>query len=218
MENSFQTSFIPKKPITSSIADKAPKSLISIIAIFLLIVSVLGSVGLFFYKTYLNKQKESSSSALSDVRDSFEKDTIVELDSFNKKTEVAKQILNNHIILSPLFTSLGEITIPQVQYTKFEQTTNEGGFLVNIEGEARDYRSIALQADMFNTTKGRFFKNVVFSNLTKDEKSNKITFNLEFNVDPGLLSYENSNQLNQNQGNPIPPSEPLLPGQENVTQ
>ena len=45
-----------------------------------------------------------------------------------------------------------------------------------------------LQADVFSTPKGRMLENVIFSNLTKD-KSNNVTFNVEFDVDPDLLSY-----------------------------
>ncbi|HLP86812.1 MAG TPA: hypothetical protein VK153_02985 [Candidatus Paceibacterota bacterium] len=191
MENSFQTSFIPKKPVTSAGPDKEPKSLFSIISIFLFIFSILLSGGLFLYKIYLTGQQETLSSTLLKTRESFEKDTIDELELFNKRTEATKTILSKHIVLSPLFSLLGEITIPSVQYTKFEHQTNEKGFYVEIEGIARDYRSIALQADMFNTQKGRYFKNVLFSNLMKD-KSNNITFNLKFNVDPAILSYENS--------------------------
>lgn len=216
MDNSFQTSFIPKKPITSSSVEKAPKSLLLIVAIFLVIVSGLVSAGLFLYKNYLTKQKEISSAALLKIRDSFEKDTIEELDLFNQKTEVAKQILSNHIVLSPLFNVLEEITIPQVQYNKFEQKTDTtGNFMVSIQGVARDYRSIALQADMFNSAKGSSFKNVIFSNLTKDEKNNKINFNLEFAVDSNLLSYEKNSLLSSGDNTP---SDSLSPNLENPTQ
>ena len=224
MENSFQTSFIPKKPITSSgVVSREPKSLFLIIAIFLLVVSILASVGLFVYKAYLTKQKESASSSLSIIRDSFEKDTIDELSSFNKKTESAKKILNNHIVLSPMFSLLGEITIPTIQYTKFDQQNSPEGFLIKIDGLARDYRAIALQADMFNTVKGRSFKNVVFSNLVKD-KNNNIIFNLEFNVDQSLLSYEKNNlttqtkNTNSTTSNTVtPPPTTTLPANTNPT-
>ncbi|MFA5827715.1 MAG: hypothetical protein WC839_04485 [Candidatus Paceibacterota bacterium] len=196
MENSFQTSFIPKKPMTSNVSEKEPRNFFSIITTFLLVVSILISVGLFVYKIYLTKQKETLSSSLAITRDSFEKDTIDELELFDKRTESAKQILSNHIVLSPMFALLGEITIPSIQYTNFEQKTDEKGFLVNIEGMARDYRSIALQADMFNSVKGRSFKNVLFSNLMKD-KNNNISFNLKFNVELDLLSYEKNDLLEQ---------------------
>jgi len=209
MENSFQTSFIPKKPMTSSVSEKEPRNFFSIITTFLLVISILISAGLFVYKIYLTKQQETLSSSLAITRDSFEKDTIDELELFDKRTESAKQILSNHVILSPMFALLGEITIPSIQYTNFEQKTDEQGFLVSTEGLARDYRSIALQADMFNSVKGRSFKNVLFSNLVKD-KNNNISFNLKFNVEPDLLSYEKNDLLEQNN--------PLIQGLENQAQ
>ena len=47
---------------------------------------------------------------------------------------------------------------------------------------------------MFNSSKGLSFKNVVFSNLVKD-KNNNIAFDLKFNIDPALLSYNNSTAI-----------------------
>lgn len=201
MDNSFQTSFIPKKPVTPGVPSaRAPRSLFSIIATFMLVAVLVVSLGLFVYKIYLTKQKESFSDSLTSARDSFEQGTISELELFNKRTESAKTLLNKHVAISPIFKLLQDITIPSVQYTNFEQTTDENGFLVKMIGVARDYRSIALQADMFNSTKGLSFKNVVFSNLVKD-KNNNIIFDLKFNVDPALLSYDNANMLDNSLSN-----------------
>ena len=219
MENSFQTSFIPKKLITSNLSDKEPRNFFSLIATFLLIVSILISVGLFVYKIYLTKQQELLSASLTKTRDSFEKDTIDELELFDKRIQSAEQILSNHIVLSPTFALLGEITIPAVQYTNFQQQTTDQGFLVNIEGLALDYRSIALQADMFNSAKGHSFKNVLFSDLTKD-KNNNISFNLKFNIEPELLSYEKDSLLEQpsSSNNSSTVVDPILNNLENQTQ
>jgi len=196
MDNSFQTSFIPKKPVTPGVPSvRAPRSLFSVIATFLLVAVLVISLGLFVYKIYLTKQKESFTNSLVSAKDSFEQGTIDELELFNKRTESAKELLNKHIAISPIFKLLQEITIPSIQYTSFEQTTDDNGFLVKMVGTAKDYRSIALQADMFSSSKGLSFKNVVFSNLVKD-KNNNIVFDLKFNVDPTLISYDNANSLN----------------------
>jgi hypothetical protein len=199
MENSFQTSFIPKKPMVSSTSDKEPRSLLLWIATLLLIISVAASIILFVYKIYLTKQKESSSASLLLARDSFEKDTIDELELFDKRMGAAKVILGSHVVFSPMFALLGEITIPTVQYTNFSQQTSNKESIINLQGLARDYRSIALQANEFNSVKGRSFSNVLFSNLTKD-KNNNISFDLKFNVEPDLLSYT-KDVLNE-QGSP----------------
>ncbi len=190
MENSFQTSFIPKKPVTTTTAVRPRStSLFTVIAVILMVLMGIASGGLFLYKNYLIKEKEVLSSSLLKVRDSFEKDTIDELELYDKRVGASKQILDGHIVLSPLFALLGELTIPEVQYTKFEHATTDKGFSVKVSGVSADYRSIALQADSFNSAKGRSFKNIVFSNLTKN-KDNSVGFDLEFIVDPALLSYQ----------------------------
>lgn len=202
MENTFQTSFIPKKPITSTeTSRRKPVSLFRVLSFVLLLIMILSSAGLFVYKSYLIKQKNSLSASLSKIKASFEEETIKDLELFDKRTSVAKEVLDGHIVLSPMFHLLGELTIPSIQYNKFEHKTNEKGFFVQISGVARDYKSIALQADVFNGTKGRYFKNVIFSSLIKDI-NNQVTFKLEFNVDPSLLSYENNVLVNQNTSNP----------------
>ncbi|MCX6754242.1 MAG: hypothetical protein NTU81_00200 [Candidatus Nomurabacteria bacterium] len=205
MENSFQTSFIPKKPITSSVSSREPTSLFSIIATFLLILSIIAPIGLFFYKSYLTKQKESLSASLLIARNSFEKDTIDELGSFDKRIGIAKQLLNSHIILSPMFSLLGDLTIPSVQYTNFSQQSTDKGFTVTVDGIASDYKSIVNQSEAFGSAKGSTFKNVLFSNLTKD-KNNNVSFNLKFDVAPSLLSYKNNSAYNAQAGstnNPV---------------
>lgn len=189
MDNSFQTSFIPKKAISSNGASKEPKSLFAMISIFLLILSLLAAGGMYLYKNYLIKQESNLSDSLSKTRDTFEKDTLEELELFNNRSTAASQILSKHIVLTPLFTRLSEITIPSVQYKTFEYVSDTDGYSITIKGIAKDYRSIAQQSDAFNTAKGRSFKNVLFSDLTKD-KNNYVTFNLSFEVEPELLSYE----------------------------
>ncbi len=196
MENSFQTSFIPKKPImANSVTSSSPQgttSITMVVSVFIFIVMVLSAGGLYWYKNYyLVKNKEVLSESLFKIRDSFDKDTIAELEMYDKRTLVSRQVLGSHVVLSPLFELINELTLSSIQYTKFDHTTLNNTFSVKMSGTARDYKAIALQADVFNTDKGKMFKDVIFSNLTKD-KNNYVTFDIEFNVDPTLLSYSNN--------------------------
>lgn len=205
MDNSFQTSFIPKKPITTSgNVSRPPTNIATVLSIAILIIIGAASAGLFLYKNYLIKQEEVLSSSLEKVRVTFEQDTIDELALYDKRVSSAKTILNSHIVLSPMFALLGNLTIPSIQYTKFDHQTNGQKFSVKMSGIASDYRSIALQADVFNSAKGRFFKNVVFSNLAKD-KNNNVSFDIDFDVDGALLSYEKNMLLEQMQAKIQPP-------------
>lgn len=221
MENSFQTSFIPKKPAIydSSIPSVARKTTsISIVVTFLVMLIVVGAtVGLFFYKKYLLENKQQLSLSILKIKDSFDREAISTLELYDKKVQASSEILSKHIVLSPLFSLIGDLTLSSIQYTKFNHSTEENGiFVVKISGVARDYKSIALQADVFNIPKGKMFKDVVFSNLVK-EKNNTVTFDLEFIVDPSLLSYE-KNIKNITEENVVD-SSPIqqLPSNENIS-
>lgn len=203
MDNSFQTSFIPKKPVDDVIKRDHKLDLFTVISILILILVVLASAGLYVYKIYLTKQKEAIIVSLEKSQGSFEQETIMKLESFDKKTSAVKEILSKHKVLTPLFSILSEITIPNVQYTKFSHEGNMDKMVVKIEGLAKDYASIAQQSEIYNSSKGRFFSDVVFSDLTKSETGNTINFKLEFSIDPSLLSYEkqlsgNTENITQN--------------------
>ena len=209
MENSFQTSFIPKKTTQTSLAVvKEPKGFLFILSVIIFIITLVVAGGAFAYKKYLSNQESTLSTSLSKTRGGFEKSTIDELELFNKRTEVASLLLKNHATPSVIFGMLGEVTIPSVQYTSFNFQSNNGGYSVSLKGLAKDYRSIALQSDAFNTSKGKSFKNVLFSDLVKD-KNNNVSFNLKFDIDPGLLSFEKNltkkeESKNDTQVNTIP--------------
>lgn len=193
MENSFQTSFIPKKPIDTSVRaikpEKKPKNYFMVLAFLIFIIVGLFSGGLYFYKSYLTNQKKVLVANLEQVKNSFSQETIKELDTFSKRINLSKDILSNHLVLSPMFELLGELTIPSIQYTQFNHEYKNGEFIVNISGLSYDYHSIALQANVFDGDKSQSFKDVVFSNLSTDQ-NNHVTFDLSFKVDPTLLSYE----------------------------
>ena len=167
-----------------------------VVSIVVFVIVLVTAGGLFLYKSYLTTKKSDLSASLIKVRDNFDKDTITDLQTFDKRMSASRQILTNHTVLSPLFSLIADTTIPSVQYTSFTEQATDKGFFVTMMGLARDYKSVALQAGVFNSTKGRYFKNVIFSNLSRN-KDNYITFNIDFSVDPSLLSYEKYNQLQQ---------------------
>jgi hypothetical protein len=213
MENSFQTSFIPKKSIVADtrVTPKSSTSIFAVISLFILVVVGISAGGLFVYKSYLTKQKEVLAAFLAKAGDNFDKDTIAELQLFDKREGASKKILNAHLVFSPLFSLIGQVTIPSVQYTTFQESSADSKtFSVTMNGVAVDYKSVALQAGVFNTPQAKYFKNVVFSNLTRD-KNNYITFNLNFDVDPTLLSYEKNVALEKSVTPPPAPVTNTLP-------
>ncbi len=144
--NSFQTSFIPKKPIVSatSAVKVAPESmsLFLFLSIVLLVISLLASGGLYVYRGMLVGKVTSLQASLAATKSDFEKDTISELQFFDTRMSASKQVLAMHRVLSPFFSLLGTLTVPSVQFTKFSAETGDDGktLAVKMSGFAKEYK------------------------------------------------------------------------------
>lgn len=195
MEQNFQTSFIPKKPIIEDSSVSLSKNsssvgVFTLIGIFCFITVALGSIGLFFYKDFLNKNVLQMEKNLTLARNRFEPEKIQELQKLDKKLSSANEILKNHVAISPIFEKLSAITLKSIRFTKFAyefDRSKNTRVVVKMSGVATGYRAIALQSDMF--TKEKYFIDPVFSNLTLDEKGS-VLFDLEFLVDPVFVDYK----------------------------
>ncbi len=192
MEQNFQTSFIPKKPMIEQRAVASrPIGFFTVISIFLFFTMVVASGGLYFYKSVLLKNITQMQNELKLAQGSFEPAKIVQLQVLDKRLNAANDILNNHIIVSPIFDALQSVTMKTISYTDFSYSMddNNGKPKMNIKmsGVAVGYQSIALQADLFSGNK--FLIDPVFSNLLLDDKGN-VTFELNFSVDPDFVNYK----------------------------
>src|SRR3989344_2575657 len=194
MEPKFQSSFIPKGPITSTASSFSTrpkikeKGLLAFLSLVIFIISVLLAVGIFGYKFYLKYRIEQMGSDLEKTLVTIrpEPKIIRELIRFDNRLASTKELISKHYILTPLFEFL-EISPPvTVRFNNFSYVMNEQGLKLSIRGEARGYAAVALQADIFN--KSSYFKNLVFSNLTLNEKGD-VNFSLEATVDDNLVSY-----------------------------
>jgi len=191
MEQDFQTSFIPKKPmIEDRTVAPRPISLLTVIAIFIFFTMLVSSGALYFYKTVLQKNITQMASDLSLAQNRFEPAKISQLQVLDKRLKAATAVLSNHIAVSPIFQMLEDLTMKTVAYTKFNYqfgTTSAAPITINMSGIAVGYRSIALQADLFSTNPNMI--DPVFSNLSLDDKGN-VLFDLQFSVSPSFVNYE----------------------------
>ncbi len=190
MEKDFQTSFIPKKPITEErVSAPASVGLLTIISIFILFTVLLASGGLYFYKGVVNKNITTMQDNLNLAKNRFEPSKIVELQSLDKRLTAATDILSNHVIISPIFQILSAVTMKTVRYTKFSYALDDDNKTVKVtmSGQATGYRAIALQSDLF--TQNKLLIDPVFSNLNLDTSGN-VLFDLTFSVDHSVVDYK----------------------------
>lgn len=195
METTFQTSFIPKQPITETRQSRSSGGSVSIfifISIILLIASIVSAGLVYVYKVTLEKGVARSEEELARAKDAFDGDFIAELQAADKRLRAANDVVESHVVLSPIFEILQSSTLKTVRFTKFSHsiigTGNTARVEVKMSGKARDYTAIALQSDAL--TKSKYIKDPLFSNLTLDEQSN-VLFDLTFSVDPQLVLFTN---------------------------
>ena len=130
---------------------------------------------------------------LDKAQQAFEKDFIVELETTDRRLNDAKSVLDNHIVVSPIFAALAQSTLKSIQFTKFSYATTGTGpsakVAVSMSGKAASYTSIALESDLL--TQNKYITDPIFANLTLDDQSN-VLFDLTFNVDPHFVSFGES--------------------------
>lgn len=195
MDQNFQTSFIPKKPIINENTKVSrPIGFLMVIASVIFFGTLLSFAGFYFYREILNKKIVEMKENLEKAKNSFEPIKIAELQILDKRLRASDQILSKHIIVSPIFKMLSEVTMKNIRYTKFSYEINSLNnlILIKLSGQTTSftlgYRAIASQAEIFNKNKN--IVNPVFSNLSLDLKGN-VLFDLEFFVDPLLVNYRN---------------------------
>jgi hypothetical protein len=185
-----QTSFIPKKMVgrESSIREK-PIGLFLIISSIVFAVTLIGAGGAFLYKYSLSRGIDSASKYLDERKSALEPATIDDLLRTDKRLRSASEVLNNHLVVTPVFDLLESLTLKTVSFSRMEYSNSpEDGPTIRMSGIAKSYGSVALQADTLNNSK-RFVKTAVFSNLNLDDKGN-VTFSAQIDLDADLTSYK----------------------------
>lgn len=191
MEQNFQTSFIPKKPIVKNrVVSSRPVGILLVASLFILFTVLIATGGLYFYQLSVSKSIPQLQSQLDLAKSSFEPSEITKLQVLDKRLTAATEILNNHVAVTPIFEALETATLKTVRYTKFSYTlgaTPTAPVTVQISGQAIGYRSIALESDLLGQNKNII--DPVFSNLTLDDQG-QVIFDLDFTVDPSFVNYK----------------------------
>lgn len=191
MEPKFQTSFIPKTPITTSSSSsfKAPGS-ISIIGTFstiFFVLVILVSGGLFVYERSINSNITQSQNALVQAKSAFESADNKKIILVSNQLKSIKALLSGHTVVSPLFALLEAQTLPTVKFTTFSFTQDATGVVsITIEGDAQSYASLAQQSSIFSSLP--YLKKVEFNDITLSELGT-VHVKIKAVVDPEILLY-----------------------------
>jgi len=212
MDQNFQTSFIPKKPIVEERPRSGkPVGFILVISVLIFLSMVSSAGGVYFYKSIVTKNIAEMEKNLNIAKNRFEPSKITQLQVLDKRLKASHEILSKHIAVSPIFKALSEITMKSVRYTRFGYdvgASKESRIVIKLSGQASRYSSVALQSDLFKKNKNLI--DPIFSNLALDDKGN-VLFDLEFSVDPHFVDYKQTveEELSMSQ-NATPPQTQVI--------
>jgi len=192
MPPKFQSTFIPKGPVSSDF--QAPlgrpasssKDIVSLLVNALFAVSVVLSIGVFAYKYYLNYRIGQMGIDLENARATLAPETVTELVRLNDRIVSTQQLINKHRIVSPIFDFLEVSTPKTVRYTDFTFTDGDDGLELKIRGEAKGYAAVALLSQILD--KNESLKDTVFADLRLDDKGN-VSFSVDTKIGESALSY-----------------------------
>lgn len=219
MEPGTTTSFIPKRPIESSDEFVPHKNrtvgLFSLLTAIIVIATIVAFVGVYLYQKQLVSQKAKLEQSISQARDGIGTDFVSDMKRLDARIEGVKDLIKNHVVVTPIFQALQETTLHNIQYKDFSYSikTDQAGktpvVAVELTGSAKNYATIALQSDAFSSNK--IIKNPIFSNLTVDDKTHSVNFKLSFSVAMSDLSYQTFiDSMDKSQAQTLPETNPAV--------
>ena len=206
METKFQTSFIPKKSVsstgTSAISHgHGMASIFMTIAVIIFIASLAAAGGAFAWKQYLLSQKDNYSTELSNRKKQFNTDLIEQLNKSKIQIDTASTLLQNHLAMSQIFSIISRFTIEPVRFLNLDISAPTGNSVDNsiklsMRGYGTNLSAVAFQSDVLGQLETiglrKVIKNPIISDPTLDSTGRLVSFGLSASIDPASLSYVNS--------------------------
>jgi uncharacterized protein YlxW (UPF0749 family) len=183
-------SFVPKKDRLSSVRSReiAVVRTINIlfsISLIIFFLSVIGAVLSYLYSQYTESTLQAQKQRLEQAKEEYDPETVELLTRFDTRLQSVRQLLNNHIMMTPVFAELSKYTTTAVSLENFDSTvTQAGGLKVTGKGVASSYEALAVQSDTF--AKSSYIVNPIFTNLTRDEEG-VVNFDYSVEFRPELL-------------------------------
>lgn len=204
METKFQTSFIPRRPLPAqpgSLAPQVPKkrrdgaSIFMIIGVMVFILSLLSIGGVYLWKQYLLGAQEKYQAALVQRQKEFNIDQISLMKAQSTKIALAKQLLNNHLASSKIFSVISRLTSESIRFLNMDLKIPAGvvgPIQLSLSGYGRDFPSVAFQSDVLNQLDKYGLRTVIRNAIVSNPFLNRngtVSFGFTAQVDPTSFSY-----------------------------
>ncbi len=214
MDKEFQTTFIPKRSVSSDNGMSGapssggtgnfggsaippapvsrPVSLMGILALILFLAAAISAGGVIFFEKSLKENIVVLQNQLEDARKVFEPEFLNEIRRLDMRLSVSRLLLDQHIVLTPVFNILEQTVLPDIRYSRFSYSVSDGQVFVTAEGVARSFTSIAQQSNVLGRTAS--VRDHIFSDFQTDEMGN-VGFQLALAFSPNVLLYNAQSNL-----------------------
>lgn len=190
MQPNFQTSFIPKKPVsgeTERVKVVHDTDIFTLAATITFIVTALLYGGLYFYKNMIVNQITEADKQLNDARSAILPDEIKKLLDANSRITTASSLLDKHLVNSKMLLLLGDLAVKKLKFNDLSYTNKTGTPTIKINGEVQTYNALAKQQEIFSGSE--YVKNPTFSNIGLGE-AGSIKFQFTSTIESEILSYK----------------------------
>lgn len=192
-DTKFQTSFIPKQPVTEAPKRSSGSSVFFLIGFLLLVATTAAGVGAFIWQKTITAQIQKGEKQLEDHKSSFDSNSIAQFTKLDSRIDVAQELLKNHLQVSAIFPKIQNATLKTVRFKNFTYVNDGGKILISMSGEAKDYEDMALQAKEFTDPNlPNSFQSPIFSNFSKVKDI--VVFTFSSGIDPYVIQYYQNRQ------------------------
>ena len=193
MENQFQPSFVPKRPIIptdGSLRPRARTSFFMLIAGVLFLAALGATVALFAYNAVLTKTNADKENKINEAIRTFAPDLTKQLTVLKARIDTAKTLLQSHAALSVFLSLLSQNTAQTIRFKNFAYAVGaDNKMAIAMKGESVSYEAVAFQSDVLSRNDN--LQSVIFSNINLDE-TGMVGFNVKANIDPKSVSYQSA--------------------------
>ncbi|MFH0906637.1 MAG: hypothetical protein V1829_00035 [bacterium] len=148
------------------------------------VIIVLISLGMFGYKTILNKEKRELTSQIENLQSQRDLELEASFIGLKNRIDDLKDLLKKRVYSSNAFDMLEELTLPQIQLSDFDMDLSQNKISVGVE--AVDYQTLAKQAVVFEQDSR--IKKTEISSIDLDV-SGRVTSGFIIELNPNIFNY-----------------------------
>lgn len=194
MDKTVRTSLVPKKELHTVRDENSYTKRRSFrgpgyhIALFIFILTLLFSFGLFLYSYSLQGNIITQEVKLRGLYESFDVATIEDFIIKDARLRHVSNLLEEHVALSGLFSKIEDVTLRNVAYQKFQYKKKVEDNIpeISFTGLTNNFESVNLQLGQYKDDPSFNLANVISMEYTEDRF---IQFGIATILDPNLILY-----------------------------